>query len=64
MTTSMAATLLVKVTAHRGDPLNEEADIRAEIGRLKDPGEITSNDPTEITVYCTSLAHECANLLY
>ena len=26
-----AATLLIKVKAHRGDPLNEEADILAEI---------------------------------
>jgi hypothetical protein len=35
----------------RGDPLNEEADhsIRAEMGRLKDPGEITW-DPIERTV--------------
>jgi hypothetical protein len=24
------------VKAHRGDPLNEEADIRAELGRLKE----------------------------
>jgi hypothetical protein len=30
-----AATLLIKVKAHRGDPLNEEADIRAELGRRK-----------------------------
>ena len=30
-----ATTLLIKVKAHRGDPLNEEADIRAELGRLK-----------------------------
>ncbi len=28
-----AATLLIKVKAHRGDPLNEEADIRAELGQ-------------------------------
>ena len=31
-----AATLLIKVKAHRGDPLNEEADIRAELGRRKE----------------------------
>ena len=31
-----AATLLIKVKAHRGDPLNEEADINAELGRLKE----------------------------
>ena len=30
-----ASTLLIKVKAHRGDPLNEEADIRAEIGPTK-----------------------------
>ena len=30
-----AATLLIKVKAHRGCPLNEEADIRAEMGRMK-----------------------------
>jgi ribonuclease HI len=29
------ATLLIKVKTHRGDPLNEEADIRAESGRRK-----------------------------
>ena len=26
------ATLLIKVKAHRGDPLNEEANIRSEMG--------------------------------
>ena len=31
-----ATTLLIKVKAHRGDPLNEETDIRSEIGRLKE----------------------------
>ena len=30
-----SATLLIKVKAHRGCPLNEEADIRAEMGRMK-----------------------------
>ena len=30
-----AGTLLIKVKAHRGCPLNEEADIRAEMGRMK-----------------------------
>jgi hypothetical protein len=34
-----AATLLIKVKAHRGEPLNEEADIRAELGRLKEDNE-------------------------
>ena len=34
-----ASTLLIKVKGHRGDPLNEEADIRAEIDRLKEEGE-------------------------
>jgi hypothetical protein len=44
-------TLLVKVKAHRGDPLNEEEDIRAEMGRLKDHDEITWDNPTDRTVY-------------
>ncbi len=30
-----AAILLIKVKTHRGCPLNEEADIRAEMGRMK-----------------------------
>jgi ribonuclease HI len=30
-----AATLLIKVKVHRGDPLNEEADIRAVLGQRK-----------------------------
>jgi ribonuclease HI len=33
------ATLLVKVKAHRGDPLNEEADIRAKMGHQKEQKE-------------------------
>ena len=32
-------------------PLNKEADIRAEMGRLEDLDEITWDDPTERTVY-------------
>jgi ribonuclease HI len=39
--TAKAATLLVKVKAHRGCPLNEEADIRAEMGRMKPDKEKT-----------------------
>ena len=46
-----AATLLVKVKAHRGDPLNEEADIRAELGRLKGHQEVKWNDSTNRTIY-------------
>jgi len=46
-----AATLLVKVKAHRGDPLNEEADIRAEMGRRKEIKEVGWNDPTNRTIY-------------
>jgi ribonuclease HI len=68
--TAGAATLQVKVKFHRGDPLNEEADIRAEMGRFKDPGEITWDAPTPRTVYkwtekcisletCTPLKHRC-----
>ena len=44
-------TLLVKVKAHRGDPLNEEADIRAEMGRLKGHQEVKWNDLTNRTIY-------------
>jgi hypothetical protein len=46
-----AATLLVKVKAHRGDPLNEETDIRAEMGRRKEIKEVGWNDPTNRTIY-------------
>ncbi len=35
------ATLLIKVKAHRGCPLNEETDIRAERGRMKQEQEKT-----------------------
>ena len=38
---SGAATLLLKIKAHRGDPRNEEADIRVEMGRLKEQNDIT-----------------------
>ena len=31
-----ASTLLIKVKTHRGDPPNKEAEIRAEVGRLKE----------------------------
>ena len=33
------------------DPLNEEADIRAEMGRLKEQNEVTSDDPTNRAIY-------------
>ena len=46
-----AATLLIKVKAHRGDPLNEEADIRAELGRRKEYKETIWGDLTNRTVY-------------
>jgi hypothetical protein len=36
-----AATLLIKVKTHRGCPLNEEADIRPEMGRMKQQQEKT-----------------------
>jgi hypothetical protein len=32
---SKETTLLIKVKAHRGSPLNEETDIRSEMGRMK-----------------------------
>ena len=46
-----AATLLIKVKANRGDPLNEEADFRAEMGRLKEDTEkpVTWSTPTNRT---------------
>ena len=34
-------TLLVKVQAHRGGALNEEGDIRVEMGYLKEQKEVT-----------------------
>ena len=46
-----ATTLLIKVKAHRGDPLNEEADIRAELGRRKEYKETIWNDSSDRTVY-------------
>jgi ribonuclease HI len=46
-----AATLLIKIKTHRGDPLNEEADIRAEIGRLKEEGEKVWESQTDRTIY-------------
>ena len=46
-----AATLLIKVKAHRGDPVNEEADIRAEMGRLKKDDEKTWSTQTDRTIY-------------
>ena len=46
-----AATLLIKVKAHRGDPLNEEADIRDELGRRKEYKETIWDDLSGRTVY-------------
>ena len=45
-----ATTLLIKAKAHRGDPLNEEADIRAELGRLKEYKKTIWNDSSDRTV--------------
>ena len=45
-----AATLLIKVKAHRGGPLNEEADIRVEMGRLKEDKEKTWSTQTDRTI--------------
>jgi ribonuclease HI len=44
-------TSLVKVKTRRGDPLNEEADIRVEMGRRKEIKEVGWNDPTDRTIY-------------
>ena len=46
-----AATLLIKVKAHRGDPLHEEADIRTELGRRKEYKETIWDDLSGRTVY-------------
>ena len=46
-----AATLLIKVKAHRGDPLNEEADIRAEMGRRKEKNEKIWDAQRDRTIY-------------
>ena len=42
------ATLLIKVKAHRGDPLNEEEDIRAEMGRMEETGDVTGCDRKQV----------------
>ena len=44
-------TLLIKVKVHRGDPLNEEADIRAEIDRRKEEGEKVWDTQTDRTIF-------------
>jgi hypothetical protein len=44
-------TFLVKVKTHRGDPLNEEVDIIAEIGLRKEQKEVIWDNPTNRTVY-------------
>jgi hypothetical protein len=46
-----AATLQVRVKTHRGDPLNEETDIRAEMGHRKEQQEVGWNNPTNRTIY-------------
>ena len=45
------ATLLIKVKAHRGDPLNEEEDIRAELDRKKEYKETIWDNLSGRTVY-------------
>jgi hypothetical protein len=42
----MATTLLIKVKEHHGCPLNEEADIRVEMGRMKQEQEKTWSTST------------------
>ena len=41
----------VKVKTHRGNPLNEEVDIRVELDRLKEYKEMIWNDSSTRTVY-------------
>jgi ribonuclease HI len=46
-----ATTLLEKVKTHRGDPLNEDADIRAEMGRRDEQRRSYGTaQPTELSV--------------
>ncbi len=57
---------MIKVKVQRGDPLNEEADIRAEMGRLKEYKEAIWNDSSDRTVYewsVTSTKHGGATVL-
>ena len=49
--TRWARASAIKVKTHRGDPLNEEADIRAEMGRMKEEQEKTWSVPTNRTIY-------------
>jgi hypothetical protein len=56
-----AATLLIKVKEHRGCPLNEEADIRTEMGRRKEEVEKTWITPTNRTIYQWSEASRTKN---
>ena len=61
-----ATTLPIKVKDHRGDPLNEEPDIRVELGRLKEYKETIWNDSSDRTVYewpVTSTKHGGATVL-
>ena len=46
-----SGTVLLKVKAHRGCPLNEEADIRGEMGRRKQEQEKIWDEPTNRTVF-------------
>ena len=46
-----SATLLIKVKAHHGCPLNEETDIRAEMGRMKQEQEKTWSTLTNRSIY-------------
>jgi hypothetical protein len=45
-----ATTLLIKVKAHHGCPLNEEEEIQAEMGRMKQEEEKTWITPTNRTI--------------
>ena len=45
------ATLLIKVKAHTGDPLNEEADVKPEMGRIKKEKEKIWSMSTNRTIY-------------
>ena len=51
-------TLLIKVKAHRADPLNEEADIKPEMGRIKEEKEKIWRVSTNRTIYQLSEVSE------
>ena len=61
-----ASTLQIKVKVHREDPLNEETDIRTELGHLREYKEAIWVDSTDRTIYqwsVTSTKHKGTKIL-